>query len=381
MWTGDGKTELEKKQDELKINLIEFASIKTEDEALDYVAKKIGITQSKEVRTERMREILDKYLLPHLGIRKEDRILLPAAENLAGKIVRYMSECRGAIRIETLGSLRRKAPTVGDVDLAVATDDPKAVIDHFLKYGQWREVLAAGENTARVVHISGYQVDLKTEPKASFGSMLQHFTGSKEHNVALREYALRKGMSLSEHGVKALKGSALSRQGRAFIEFGREEDFYHSLGMQWIPPELREDKGEIEQALKHTLPMLVEGKEIRGDLHIHTSYDLQPSHDLGANSLTEVLDKAKELQYEYIGISDHNPSIGNHTDKEIIDIMKKRREYYEKELDQWNKKSHHDMKLFIMLEIDIKPDGTLALPEQAFYMVGTIDDAVKKART
>ena len=299
--------------------------------------------------------------------RKEDRILLPAAENLAGKIVRYMSECRGAIRIETLGSLRRKAPTVGDVDLAVATDDPKAVIDHFLKYGQWREVLAAGENTARVVHISGYQVDLKTEPKASFGSMLQHFTGSKEHNVALREYALRKGMSLSEHGVKALKGSALSRQGRAFIEFGREEDFYHSLGMQWIPPELRENRGEIDAALKNKLPKLLTLADIRGDFHIHSNFNIEPSYDLGTSILAEIVQAAEELNYEYIAITDHNPSVSKHSKVQVIDLVKERNEYIDKFIDSRGK--NMKIRIFKSLEIDILPDGKLAFPEEALELL------------
>jgi DNA polymerase (family 10) len=188
--------------------------------------------------------------------------------------------------------------TVGDIDIAVSSKNPKAVIDYFASFPSKERVIEKGPTTASILIGGGKHVDLLVLPPEQFGSMLQHFTGSKNHNVALREYALKKQMSLSERGIKLL-----DKKDSPLIEFNSEEKFYNYLGMDWIPPEIREDTGEIELAITHKLPKLIELSDIKGDLHIHSNFPIEPSHDLGQNPMEEMIEKAKSLNYEYIGFS------------------------------------------------------------------------------
>jgi DNA polymerase (family 10) len=311
-------------------------------------------------------DILQNIKTYHKGAVKEKRILLFEADHIADDVIKFLTKDQGVKRVDALGSLRRKVATVGDIDIAIMTDKPKEAIAYFCTYPH-KKIIEQGPTGASLLLHNGRQVDLRVQEEASYGAMLQYFTGSKNHNIALRTYALTKGLSLSEYGIKKMNNKG------KIIQFDSEDAFYRYLGMANIPPELREDRGEIATALKHEIPLLVETNDIRGDMHLHTSFDLEPSHDLGANTIHEVLDVAKDLGYRYIGISDHNPSIGNHTDKEIVTIMKNRQEFYQKEADQWRKKNNSDLQIFIMLEVDIKPDGSLALPKQAFeYVDGVI---------
>lgn len=298
---------------------------------------------------------------------RESKMLLPEADYLADKVIGFLKNSPDVVKIEKLGSLRRMAATVGDIDIAVATNRPKEVIDKFVKFPEFSEILAAGLNTARAIHRSGRQVDLKTEPLESFGALLAHFTGSKEHNVALREYALSKGMSLSEHGIKVLKGPTLYPQSRILKTFKTEEDFYKTLGLEWIPPELRENRGEIEAARDGTLPRLIQVKDIKGDFHIHSDFNLEPSHDVGSSSLTRIVETAEALGYEYVAISDHNPSTSRHTQKQILELVKARNEYIDKFISSRGK----NMKIRILksLEIDILPDGRLAVPDEVLNLL------------
>jgi len=152
-------------------------------------------------------------------------------------------------------------------------------------------------------------------------------------------------------------------------KFMDEESFYKFLGLQYIPPELREGTDEIDIALKHKLPELVELKDIKGDFHIHSSYDLEPSHDLGQNSYEEILEKAKSLGYEYVAFADHNPSISNHTASEIVEILKRRKQYIVQKI---MSKNFERIKYFISLEVDILPDGKIALPKGALNYLDMI---------
>ena len=325
-------------------------------------------------------DILQNIKTYHKGAVKEKRILLFEADRISDDVIKFLTKDQGVKRVDALGSLRRKVATVGDIDIAIMTDKPKEAIAYFCTYPH-KKIIEQGPTGASLLLHNGRQVDLRVQEEASYGAMLQYFTGSKNHNIQLRTYALTKGLSLSEYGIKKVKNSPSAkatgdRQKESILQFDTEEKFYQHLGMEWIPPELREDRGEIATALKHEIPLLVETNDIRGDMHLHTSFDLEPSHDLGANTIHEVLDVAKDLGYGYIGISDHNPSIGNHTDKEIVTIMKNRQEFYQKEADQWRKKNNSDLQIFIMLEVDIKPDGSLALPKQAFEYVDGVIAAV-----
>lgn len=289
------------------------------------------------------------------GAGKTTRMLLPYATEIAEKLVHYLRKCPDVIDVEPLGSLRRKSPTVGDVDIAVATHNPEAVLEHFVAYPYKERIIERGPTTSSLLTSGGHQVDLMTQPAEAWGSLLQHFTGSKHHNVHLRDYALKHGMSLSEYGIKHLKNNSEERQ-----KFTSEEKFYQAIGLDWIPPELREDKGEIEAAAKHQLPHLVETTDIKGDFHIHSSYPIEPSHDLGLNSMQEMLTHAKELGYEYLGFSEHNPSVSKHTPTQVLSILQKRADYIE-QLKEGNK----SIRIINLLETDILASGELAIDEKA----------------
>ena len=304
-------------------------------------------------------------ILQHFGEFKKGsgklaRMLLPFATEVAEKLVEYMKKSPAVIHIEPLGSLRRKVATIGDVDLAVATNNPKEVIDHFASYPYKERMIEKGPTSASLLTSGGHQVDLLTQPVEAWGSLLQHFTGSKHHNVHLRELALKKGLSLSEYGIKKVGNEKRTT-------YTTEEAFYNALGLAYIEPELREDTGEIEAAAHHTLPKLLELKDIKGDLHIHSNYNIEPSHDLGKDSMKDMLEHAKRLGYDYLGFSEHNPSVGKHTKAQMLSIMKKRQEYIEH-----IKESIKGIRVFNLLETDILANGELAIDESVFETIDAI---------
>lgn len=295
------------------------------------------------------------------GFGKTTRMVLPYATEVADKIVAYLKQSKVIKEASTLGSLRRCVSTVGDIDIAVASDDAKAAIEHFINYPYLERIIEKGTISASILTSGGRQVDLMVQPPDCFGSLLQHFTGSKNHNVHLRELAIKKGLSLSEKGIKNTKTGKVA-------EYSTEEAFYKALGMPWIPPEIREDKGEIEAALSNQLPDLIELKNIKGDLHIHSSYPIEPSHDMGKDSMETMLKKAKQLGYEYLGFSEHNPNLSKHTKNQIYEILAKRKEKIEQ-----LKKSNKDVRIINLLETDILPNGNLAIDEKCFeYLDATL---------
>jgi DNA polymerase (family 10) len=304
---------------------------------------------------------------------KEKRILLSSADEIATLLSEYLRKDPAVKHIDTLGSLRRRSPTIGDIDLAVVTDDPEAVIDRFVAYPH-ETIIERGPTGASILLTNGVHVDLRIANESSYGAMLQYFTGSKNHNVRLRTRAGTLGLSLSEYGIKVENDKEKDRldklgkwnETRKLFEFKDEQSFYSSMGITYIPPELREDRGEIEAGLAKNLPREVTLADVRGDLHIHTSYDLSSSHDLGDDPVSVVFDTASELGYEYVGISDHNPSVSTHTEQEVVEIMKKRYEWYQAEQKKWEKKTGKTIGLFVMLEIDITPEGSVSLPQEAF---------------
>lgn len=293
------------------------------------------------------------------GKGKMIRMVLSYAFEISEKIKSYLLKEKTIERVEALGSLRRRLSTVGDIDFAIATKNPKAAIEHFISYPYKERVIEKGEVSASILVSGGKQIDLLIQPKDAFGSLLQHFTGSKNHNVHLREYALSKGLSLSEYGIKKLKTKDKTLQ-----KYSTEEEFYSALGMRWIPPELREDTGEIELSIANKLPKLVELDDIKGDFHIHSSYEVEPSHDSGKDSMKDMLDKAKSLRYEYLGFSEHNPSLSRHTNEEIYKILKKRDSYIEQ-----LKSSNIGVRIFKLLEVDILPNGKLALEDKSLELL------------
>ncbi len=311
------------------------------------------------------------------GAVKANRMPLPVADSLAQAVIAHLEKHPAVVRADALGSLRRQVATVGDIDIAAATTRPKDVVSHFLAYPH-EKVIEKGPGGATLLLSNGRQVDLRIQKPASYGSMLQYFTGSKNHNIKLREYALSRRMSLSEHGIKSVKDGSMRT-------FQTEEAFYRALGLSFIPAELREDRGEIEASKAGKLPKLVTLSDIRGDLHVHTDYDLTSSHDLGEHSFIQCLRKAQSLGYSYIGISDHNPRLGGHKESDIVAIMKKRKTYYEQQYSSWKKSTQKQDRLpqlrsgvngrvqyFLMCEVDILPDGKLALPRDAFAYVDAV---------
>lgn len=294
---------------------------------------------------------------------RERRLLFPYADVISEEIIQWM-DIPAVKKINPLGSLRRKAATIGDLDIAVATDNPEEVLLRFVAYPKAQRILEKGVISAGIVVPGDVQVDLMVQPVSAYGALLQHFTGSKHHNIALRELALKKGLSLSEKGIKDLKTEKMK-------SYSSEEDFYNALGLDWIPPELREDAGEIEAAKNHELPKLIELKDVHGDLQMHSDFDIETSHDIGASSMHELVEKANLLGYEYIAMTEHNPSRSKHSDSEIIELLKRKREA----IDKLNYSVVKNMKgstmpadrrvqkVFNCLEIDIMPSGELSVPE------------------
>jgi len=287
---------------------------------------------------------------------KTTKMLLPYAHDIASDVLAYLKKSKYVEKSEALGSLRRMKPLVGDIDIAVASKWPNETIDYFTKYPGKERVIEKGPATSSLLTTAGNQIDLMVQPPDSFGALLQHFTGSKNHNIHLREIALKKNLSLSERGIKNSKTKKL-------YKFEDEKKFYEAIGLTFIPPEIREDTGEIELAQKNKLPKLIELKDIKGEFHIHSGFPIEPSHDLGINSIEEMIFQAKELGYEYIGFSEHNPSISKHKENQLIDLIKRRNDEIDKASQKFN------FQTFKMMETDILPDGSLALPEKALEIL------------
>jgi len=259
-----------------------------------------------------------------------------------------LREIPGVEAVTPAGSLRRGRETVGDLDLLVTGSDATAALEPFAKWTRVQEVLAQGENkvSARVGH-EGLQVDVRTLPVDTFGAAMQYFTGSKEHNVAIRTRAVRMGLKLSEYGL-------FRAEDNARVAGETEEGVYRALGLPWIPPELRENTGEIEAAEENRLPELVELAHIRGDLHMHTT------ETDGRATLEEMAAAARERGYEYLAITDHSKALAmaNGLDeKRVVELARRVREI--------NRDGALGIRVFSGIECDILKDGTLDLANDA----------------
>ncbi|MBI3092813.1 MAG: DNA polymerase/3'-5' exonuclease PolX, partial [Candidatus Levybacteria bacterium] len=339
--------------------LVKEFNLNNKDSVIDQVLKlaKAGkIAKLDGFGEKSQKDIIRAITEYRLGRGKTSRMVLPFAFEIAEKVISYLKTSPAVIEAHPLGSLRRMMSTVGDIDIAVSTNKPAEVIKHFISYPYQERIIEKGDTTASILVSGGKQVDLMTQPPQSFGSLLQHFTGSKNHNIRLREYALKKRLSLSEYGIKNRTGE--------IKKYASEKTFYEALGMEWIPPEIREDTGEIELAAKHKLPKLIELNDIKGDLHIHSNFPIEPSHDMGQNSFDEMIKKAIELGYEYIGFSEHNPSLSKHTKQQIYNILRKRKETIEK-----LKKAYQKIAIINLLEVDILTNGKLAIDDKAFSLL------------
>ena len=224
------------------------------------------------------------------------RALLSVAGDLAGYFVERLSERTAVERIEIAGSLRRMRETIGDVDLLVASEEPTDVMEVFATAGMVDRVLARGDTKSSVLTRTGIQIDLRVVPLESWGAAMIYFTGSKAHNIRVREMAVRKGLKLNEYGLYRAKTGKL-------IVAETEEEVYAKLGLPWIPPTMREDRGEVDAALDGTLPDVLTRTQVRGDLHTHTNLTD------GLASLEQMLDAASSLRYAYYAVTDHAPNL------------------------------------------------------------------------
>jgi DNA polymerase (family 10) len=244
--------------------------------------------------------------LPGLGAKTEERILkaldekpveqrtlLAVALPAVLAVVEVLRAHESANEVSEAGSVRRRTETVKDLDIIATADDPAALTDYFTKLRWVAEVEAKGKTKATVVSHDGLRFDLRVVPPDAYGNLLQHFTGSKAHNVALREDAVRRGLSISEYGVKEVESGEVWTA-------RTEEELYERLGYRWIPPELREGRGELKAAANGELPTLVEVGDLKGDLHMHSTW----SND-GKNTLEEMAEGAKARGYAYVAITDH----------------------------------------------------------------------------
>lgn len=302
------------------------------------------------------------------------RMLLPYAAAQADKILEYLKKNSDVIQVHPLGSLRRMVATVGDLDFSVSTNRGKEVVEYFCNMPGVVRIVDKGENQhkagtfgskATVILNSGIQVDLMVGEPESYGALLQHFTGSKSHNIHLRELTQRKGLSLSEYGVKQAEDGRWRMEDGKIIKTETEDELYRMLGMQTPPPEIREDTGEIEAALKHQLPDLVKLEDIKGDLHLHSNFKIEsPSHGPGVDSIEDIVKKAKELGYEYVGISDHPPGFTTAGEEYINKWTKERTKFIQRlEL------KTNSIRVLNGLEVDILGNGSLSVPEEAVKLL------------
>jgi DNA polymerase (family 10) len=274
------------------------------------------------------------------------RTPLARALPLAEDIVRRLKDAAPVGRIEVAGSIRRMRETVRDIDILVTSARPKEVMKVFVHLPHVNRVLAHGVTKSSMVTDEGIQVDLRVVDKDSFGAALQYFTGSKEHNIRLREMAVKAGLKINEYGV--FKGAAEKKIGGK-----TEEDIYRALGLAWVPPELREDRGEIDLARENRLPDLVTLDDIKGDLHVHTKWS-DGSHDLRT-----IIDAARKRGYSYIAITDHTKGLGV-----AHGLDAKRLAEQGRTIDAANRELS-GFRVLKGTEIDIRADGKLDLPEWA----------------
>ncbi len=306
-----------------------------------------AIKDGRVASLERMGEKTAANILHSIEVfrRKDRRIPLGEALPVVEEILDSLRHIAGVKNLMPAGSLRRFKETVGDIDMMGTADYPESVIQAFVKLPQVREVLSQGPTKASVILPKGLQADLRMVEHEDFGSLLQHFTGSKEHNVALRTRSQKQGLSLSEYGITEVKTGEVKK-------FADEESFYNFLGLQYIPPEIREDMGEIALAEKNAIPRLIEVGDIKGDLHVHTV-----SSD-GNDTLEDMVGAAKALGFEYLAITDHSSGRNITSDKKIERLAGQIAEI--KRLNKTN------MGIYLLtgVEVDIRADGSLDLPDE-----------------
>src|SRR5208283_4794409 len=289
------------------------------------------------------------------------RFLLDTAEELAEKLVEHLLAASGVEKVTPAGSLRRGRETVGDLDILVTgkaciqPEPRQKIIEHLLRFPGLMDVIAQGENKVSFRHRNGMQVDVRLLPPESFGAAMQYFTGSKAHNVALRQRALKMGFTLNEYALAKVEDEDEKPVARK-----TEAEIYAKLKLDFIPPELRENLGEIEAAATHTLPVLIELSDIRGDVHMHTV------ETDGRNTIEEMAEAARERGYEYMAITDHSKNLAfanGLTDERALAHIEKIRAV---------EKKMKGIRILTGIEVDILGDGSLDLSDSALEQMDIV---------
>jgi DNA polymerase (family X) len=295
------------------------------------------------------------------------RLRIDQAERLVGRLRQHFADCPGLERLEFAGSFRRARETVGDLDLLVISREPSTVMDRFARFPGVVAVIARGETKMSVRVDDQFQVDLRVVPPESFGAALQYFTGSKEHNVAVRSLARKQGLTLNEYGVARLEAP------EEYLAGASEEEVYAALGLQWVPPELREGRGEIAWASAGQFPDIIREEHIRCDLHMHTS-----ATD-GAFTIEEMAAGARARGLQYIAITDHSQRVSM---ARGLDATRALAQW--EAIDALNARADDGFRILKGIECDILESGPLDLPDEvlaeADWVIASVHYGQKQSR-
>ncbi len=292
------------------------------------------------------------------------RLPLGEALPLVQSVMAALQAGGGLRRLDPAGSLRRYQDTVGDLDLVGVADDPLAVMDALVKLPEVDRVLGSGSTKTSVILAGGLQLDLRLVETADYGSLLQHFTGNKQHNIQLREYGVARGLKISEYGIEDSQTGAIQR-------FETEEALYGALGLQYIPPELRQGTDEIRLALRHEVPRLVELADLRGDLHLHTDWSD------GTATIEQMIQAARARGYRYMAISDHSGGLG------IARGLTPERLRAQRAAIREVAARYPDIRVLAASEVDIRADGAMDFSDEVLaeldLVIGSIHSAMNQS--
>lgn len=368
--TGDCKKHIELKQ-EVPSGVLELLSIpRVGPKTIAKLHDELGISSIADLEEAAKLHNLEK--LPGLGTKVEENILkgiaqyrsykgrallseaLPRAES----IVTELKKLDAVAKITIAGSLRRMRETIGDIDILVVSKRPQVVMDAFTNLDGVEDIVAKGDTKSSII-LKGIDVDLRVVAEASFGAAAHYFTGSKHHNIRIRELGMRQGLKINEYGIF---------RGDARIGGEDEADVFASVGLAFIPPELREDRGEIEAAKANKIPKLVTANDIKGDLHVHTNWSD------GKNSIEEMAEAALSIGYEYIAVTDHSPAVGIAGGMNEDKITKR-----QEEIEKLNTRFEDEGINFSVLsasEVDIKSDFSMDFPDVVLKSLDVVVGAI-----
>ncbi len=368
--TGDCKKHIELKQ-EVPTGLLELLAIpRIGPKTAAKVHDELGICCIADL--EEAAKLHNLETLPGLGTKVEEnilkgiaqyrsykgRVLLSEALPRAESIVTELKKLNAVAKITIAGSLRRMRETIGDIDILVVSNSPRAVMDAFTSLDGVEDIVAKGDTKSSII-LKGIDVDLRVVAETSFGAAAHYFTGSKHHNIRIRELGMKQGLKINEYGIF---------RGDERIGGDDEADVFASVGLAYIPPELREDRGEIEAAKANRIPELVTANDIKGDLHVHTNWSD------GKNSIEEMARTAISSGYEYIAVADHSPAVGIAGGMTAEKIRKR-----QEEIEKLNTRFEDEGINFSVLsasEVDIKSDFSMDFPDDVLKSLDVVVGAI-----